>query len=97
MMESVFLPLLILVFKWRTFSKYDWAFTFYYLLYAMTLVTTKDMPLYSRIGSFYLGVPAFCYTAFIFSELQDSMNENVVRVLSALGLSSALVAILFIF
>lgn len=92
MMELVFLPLLILVFKWRTFSKYDWAFTFYYLLYAMTLVTTKDMPLHSRIGSFYLGVPAF-----IFSELQDSMNENVVRVLSALGLSSALVAILVVF
>lgn len=93
----VFLPLLILVFKWKTFSKYDWVFTLYYILYALTLVTTKDIPLNSRIGSFYLGVPAFSYAAFIFAELQDSVHENVVKVLSALGLSAALIALLVIF
>ncbi|WP_160174786.1 hypothetical protein [Vibrio fluvialis] len=55
------------------------------------------MPLNSRIGSFYLGIPAFSYAAFIFAELQDSVHENVVKVLSALGLSAALIALLVIF
>ncbi len=93
----VFFPLLILVFKWRTYSKYDWAFTLYYLLYALILVLAKDIPLNSRIGLFYLCVPALSYVVFMFPELQGSLSETAIKIWSALGLFSALIALLVIF
>ncbi len=97
MMELVFLPLSILVFKWRTCSKYDWVFTLYYLTYSLILVVAKEIALNSRVGLFYLGVPAFSYVAFMLPELQNAMSENVVKVWSALGLSVAIIALLIIF
>lgn len=96
-MIVVWLPLVILAFKWKEYNKYDWCFTFLYILYAWLLVIEVDIPLSSRIGSFYLGVPALSYVAFIFPALQHALNEKVVRILSALGLTSALIALLVIF
>lgn len=96
-MELVFLPLLIVLFQWRNFARPEWGFTAFYLVYAVLLITNSEIPTNSRISSFYLGIPAAAYVTFIFPELYTRYPESAMRVLSVVGLSVALIALLVIF
>lgn len=97
MAELVFLPLTILVYKWKNYDLYDWLFTVFYVIYAFTFVMTDELPLNARIGSFYLGIPALSYCAFVFSEFQSHYSIYTIKMMSALGLSTALISLLIIF
>ncbi|EJK2100778.1 hypothetical protein ACXA2F_003477 [Vibrio cholerae] len=97
MAELVFLPLTILVYKWKNYDLYDWLFTVFYVIYAFTFVMRDELPLNARIGSFYLGIPALSYCAFVFSEFQLHYSVYTIKVMSALGLSAALISLLIIF
>lgn len=97
MAELVFLPLTILVYKWKNYDLYDWLFTVFYVIYAFTFVMTDELPLNARIGSFYLGIPALSYCAFVFSKFQSHYSIYTIKVMSALGLSTALISLLIIF
>ena len=95
-MELVILPLLILPFRWKNYDLYDWAFTVFYVSYACFLVTA-DLPQNTRLSDFYLGIPAFSYVAFIFSDWQTHYPEQFVRVLGGVGVSIAYISLLVFF
>ncbi|RBO14613.1 hypothetical protein DSL61_16370 [Vibrio cholerae] len=97
MTELVFLPLIILVFNWKNYDLYDWLFTVFYVIYAFTFVMTDEIPLNTRIGSFYLGIPALSYCVFVLSEFQSNYSVYTIKLMSALGLSAALISLLIIF
>lgn len=97
MTELVFLPLIILVFNWKNYDLYDWLFTVFYVIYTFTFLMTDEIPLNARIGSFYLGIPALSYCVFVLSEFQSNYSVYTIKLMSALGLSAALISLLIIF
>ncbi|ENM3860955.1 hypothetical protein ACPFTZ_001899 [Vibrio cholerae] len=97
MTELVFLPLIILVFNWKNYDLYNWLFTVFYVIYAFTFLMTDEIPLNARIGSFYLGIPALSYCVFVLSEFQSHYSVYTIKLMSALGLSAALISLLIIF
>ncbi|EJH67839.1 putative membrane protein [Vibrio cholerae HE-45] len=44
-----------------------------------------------------MGIPALSYCAFVFSEFQLHYSVYTIKVMSALGLSAALISLLIIF
>ncbi|SHG15586.1 hypothetical protein SAMN02745781_04105 [Vibrio gazogenes DSM 21264] len=91
----VFLPLMIVPFRWKSFDISQWRFTVYYLLYAISFMQFYHAPLSPYLGSFYLGIPAICYVSFLFPNLQNYYPESAVRMLSIMGLSMAFAALLY--
>ncbi|SMS00094.1 hypothetical protein VIM7927_01335 [Vibrio mangrovi] len=83
----VFLPLMIVLFQWKSFEIRQWQFTAYYLLYAIVLTTLYQQPISPYLGSFYLGIPAMSYISFLFPGLQSYYPESAVRMVSVAGLS----------
>lgn len=91
----VFLPLMIVLFRWKSFDISQWRFTAYYVLYAIMLTYFYHRPLSPDLGSFYLGIPAICYVSFLFPNLQNYYPESAVRMLSIMGLSVTFVTLLY--
>ncbi|WNJ94308.1 hypothetical protein RND59_09015 [Vibrio ruber] len=94
-MMWVFLPLMIVPFRWKSLNTSQWLFTAYYLSYAITFAYFYHQPLSPYLGSFYLGIPAICYVSFLFPNLQNYYPESAVRTLSVMGLSMAFVVLLY--
>ncbi|GIU16850.1 MULTISPECIES: hypothetical protein [unclassified Shewanella] len=95
-MELIFLPLLIVPFKYKQFGRSEWYFTLFFLAYAVTL-TTLTLPLNSRLGSFYIGIPSFSYFFYMYPEIQTQYSSTVLRSLSFFGVVSAFVALVVFF
>lgn len=93
----VFLPLALTLLSWQRHRYYDWLFIVYYFIYAVSLVTSNDIGHSSRLGAFYLGVPAVCYVLFLFPELVDNGEEKTIKIMCLLGISIAFGTMLFIF
>ncbi|SIO93331.1 hypothetical protein VSP9026_00990 [Vibrio spartinae] len=91
----VFLPLIIVPFRWKSFDLSQWRFTAYYLLYAITLAQFYPLPVSSDLASFYLGIPAICYISFLFPNLQNYYPESAVRMISIIGLSGTFITLLY--
>ncbi|MFC3024930.1 hypothetical protein ACFODT_14020, partial [Vibrio zhugei] len=65
--------------------------------YLKSGVTSNDIGHSSRLGAFYLGVPAVCYVLFLFPELVDNGEEKTIKIMCLLGISIAFGTMLFIF
>lgn len=95
-MVLIFLPLLLVLFKYREFGRFEWLFSGLFLAYGLTLIGA-DVPPSSRLGGLYLAVPSISYFFYLFPEVQTQYSAPVVRSLSLLGVGSAFIALLFFF
>ncbi|MGS0681152.1 hypothetical protein ACVBIO_19190 [Shewanella sp. 0m-8] len=95
-MELIFLPLLIVLVKYKHYARAEWLFTLFFLVYALAL-TTLTLPPNSRLGSFYIGIPSISYLFYIYPDIQTQYPTSVIRVLSTLGVCTAFIALLVFF
>lgn len=95
-MVLIFLPLLLVLFKYREFGRFEWLFSGLFLAYGVTLIGA-DVPPNSRLGGLYLAVPSIAYFFYLFPEIQTQYPSSVIRCLSLLGVVTAVIALLLFF
>ncbi|MBL4913410.1 hypothetical protein L2719_01805 [Shewanella schlegeliana] len=95
-MALIFLPLLLVLFKYRDFERLEWLFTGLFLAYGVALMGA-EVPPSSRLGGLYLAVPSISYFFYLFPEIQTQYSISVIRVLSMLGVCTAFIALIVFF
>ncbi|GIU13374.1 hypothetical protein [Shewanella sp. MBTL60-007] len=95
-MALIFLPLILVLFKYREFGRSEWLFSGFFLVYGLALMGA-EVPPSSRIGGLYLGVPSISYFFYLFPEVQTQYSSSVIRSLSLLGVVIAFIALLLFF
>ncbi len=96
-MGWIFLPLVMVFFKWREFSRFDWFFTVSFVAYSVDLTFLSELPLNSYLGSFYVGIPSISYFLFLFPNIQTHYPDDVVKVMSLVGFLISFVCLLLFF
>lgn len=96
-MELVFLPLGVVLFQWKHFTLYEWIVTVLYFIYSITINWYVDIPLNSRLGSFYVGIPIASYLLCLFPHYIDKYPSSVIRGMGLSGIIVAFAAALLIF
>ncbi|MCG9730482.1 hypothetical protein L1D44_11560 [Shewanella sp. Isolate13] len=95
-MVLIFLPLLLVLFKYRELGRFEWLFSGLFLVYGLALMGAQ-VPLSSRLGGLYLAVPSISYFFYLFPEVQTQYSMAVLRSLSFLGVVTAFVALILFF